>query len=98
MQFALELIQFAQIKLDLDLVLMQISYTRDFCRNSGEIIQNATQILASVFFIKPLNFYTMDKETMNKYQMARSTQKYLDTNNATWSAVPIANTLTRNMH
>ena len=32
---------------------MQISYTRDFCRNSGEIIQNATQILASVFFIKP---------------------------------------------
>ena len=34
----------------------------------------------------------MDKETMNKYQMERSTQKYLDTNNATWSAVPIANT------
>jgi hypothetical protein len=34
----------------------------------------------------------MDKETMNKYQMARSTQNYLDTNNATWSAIPIANT------
>ena len=33
----------------------------------------------------------MDKETMNKYQMERSTQKYLDTNNVTWSAVPIAN-------
>ena len=34
----------------------------------------------------------MEKETMNKYQMARSTQNYLDTNNATWSAIPIINT------
>ena len=34
----------------------------------------------------------MERETMNKYQMARSSQNYLDTNNATWSAIPIINT------
>ena len=34
----------------------------------------------------------METEIMNKYQMARSSQNYLDTNNATWSAIPIMNT------
>ena len=34
----------------------------------------------------------MEKETMNKYQMAHSSQAYLDTNNATWSTIPIINT------
>lgn len=33
----------------------------------------------------------MEKEIMNKYQMGRSTQNYLDTNNVTWSSIPIIN-------
>ncbi|PIB35794.1 hypothetical protein BFP72_10505 [Reichenbachiella sp. 5M10] len=34
----------------------------------------------------------MEANTLNRYQMALSTQNYLDTHNGTWSAIPIINT------
>ena len=35
----------------------------------------------------------METRTMNRYQMVLSARNYLDTSNATWSAIPIMNTL-----
>lgn len=34
----------------------------------------------------------METRTINRYQMVLSAQNYLDSNNATWSAIPIMNT------
>ena len=34
----------------------------------------------------------MESKTLNRYQMVLSSQNYLDTNNATWSTIPIINT------
>jgi len=39
----------------------------------------------------------MDSRTLNRYQMVLSVQNFLDTNNATWSAIPIMNTFKGNM-
>lgn len=39
----------------------------------------------------------MDSRTLNRYQMVLSVQNFLDTSNATWSAIPIMNTFKGNM-